>query len=688
MMKMEGKKMRQPHRRFLGIAFGLAVLLPWFGCTSSEGTETLTYALESNGKIFGYQEVEISRIEDEGRTLVLIRESGRSRASALGAEIDSEVRSEYRIDSATWGLVSAENRIDQGSLKVRITAEADGEAVRVGLNPGGGEKKVPLGPGVIFENPVVFPHLLRDFGEGGPEAKRYGILDLIDRRVHEVTYTRRGTERLETAGGSTSALVFDYLNHDIGLKLRLWIDRENGRLLKLVTPRSTVSLAGKSVKRGLERANLDDEIFASAGVRIGDIASLSRLRARAVLEPVGNWITAESLNVPGQAFEGTVVNNRIEGVFEVEHDKFDGRNAPPYPPDFAGRPGLQPFLSPEDFIESDDPVLVAKARELTEGARDSWEAAKRLSRWVADNIGYDIPGGATARNTYDLREGECGAHSRLFVAFSRAVGIPARVVWGCMVVHDRGGSFGQHAWNEVFMGETGWVPIDTTAKEIDYADSGHIRLGVLSSGHVSWGPKEMEILDFEAGSQKFGEARIAGDPDKYRPFLGGYRGPRGGVFTVSLQGGGLAVDIPGRGVFELRDPDEKGIWYLKLSSDVGFTFPEDERGRVTGLVLTNQVRIPKKSDPEDVPGDVPEEFRPYLGQYPIPMDKREFTILYRRGNLAIDVPGGGIRDLRGPDADGGWIERAEGDRFSFILDDSGKVKFMILTETFRCPRID
>jgi hypothetical protein len=56
--------------------------------------------------------------------------------------------------------------------------------------------------------------------------------------------------------------------------------------------------------------------------------------------------------------------------------------------------------------------------------------------------------------------------------------------------------------------------------------------------------------------------------------------------------------------------------------------------------------------------------------------------------LAIDVPGGGIRDLRGPDADGGWLERTEGDRFSFVLDDSGKVKFMILTETFRCPRID
>ena len=69
-------------------------------------------------------------------------------------------------------------------------------------------------------------------------------------------------------------------------------------------------------------------------------------------------------------------------------------------------------------------MLIAKARKIAEGSRDSWEAGCRLSKWVAENIHYEIPGGGSARRTYDLRAGECGAHSILLTAFCRAVGIP------------------------------------------------------------------------------------------------------------------------------------------------------------------------------------------------------------------------------------------------------------------------
>ena len=35
------------------------------------------------------------------------------------------------------------------------------------------------------------------------------------------------------------------------------------------------------------------------------------------------------------------------------------------------------------LIEADDPVLAAKAREITAGAVDSWQAATRIARWVS-----------------------------------------------------------------------------------------------------------------------------------------------------------------------------------------------------------------------------------------------------------------------------------------------------------------
>jgi hypothetical protein len=344
-------------------------------------------------------------------------------------------------------------------------------------------------------------------------------------------------------------------------------------------------------------------------------------------------------------------------------------------------------LAPEDFIESEDPVLIQKAKALTAGAEDSWEAAKRLSRWVAEEISYDIPGGASARNTYDIKEGECGAHSRLFAAFCRAVGIPAKVVWGCMYTPNSGGAFGQHAWNEVYMGEAGWIPIDTTAKEIDFADSGHIRLGVLSSAHIAWNPKSLQILDFEAGGQRFGQVVEPGDSEKYQPFLGKYQGPRA-VFTVLVQNGSLAIDIPGRMIFEMQDPDDQGRWLFKLTADVNVSFQRNGSGRVTGLALVNRARIPKKTAAEDVKDDIPEELRPYLGQYPIPMEKAEISVLFRGDGLTVRIPGKGTFDLKGPASDGFWTATPGGDRISFIQDDDGRVRAMVIHETFQCPRTE
>ena len=332
-------------------------------------------------------------------------------------------------------------------------------------------------------------------------------------------------------------------------------------------------------------------------------------------------------------------------------------------------------------------MLVQKAKELTAGAKDSWEAARRLSRWVAEEIGYDIPGGASARNTYDVREGECGAHSRLFAAFCRGVGIPARVVWGCLYVQNLGGSFGQHAWNEIYMGEMGWIPIDTTVREVDYADSGHVRLGILASAHIALNPKQMEILDFQAGSQSFSGFQGTVDAKKYQPYLGQYKGRRG-IITVSMEQGGLTLTLADKRVCGLREPDEKGEWLFKLSPDIGVMFERDQAGRMGGMTILNRVRLPKKPEPEDIPATAPENIRPYLGQYSMPMQKQEIRVAYDEGHLAVHIPGLGVRAIEGPGADGLWTAKPGDDRFSFIRDETGQVRTMVLIETVRSTRID
>ena len=133
---------------------------------------------------------------------------------------------------------------------------------------------------------------------------------------------------------------------------------------------------------------------------------ITYMKVRADIVPTGLWASPESLNVPGQRFSGTVKDNHIEGEFEIEHRRYDGSQAPPFPPDFSRDPALKEFLEPSDLIQSADPELVEKAREITRGSKDSWEAAGRVALWVADNIKGAIPGGGTAKGV--LRHAERG----------------------------------------------------------------------------------------------------------------------------------------------------------------------------------------------------------------------------------------------------------------------------------------
>jgi hypothetical protein len=177
------------------------------------------------------------------------------------------------------------------------------------------------------------------------------------------------------------------------------------------------------------------------------------------------------------------------------------------------------------------------------------------------------------------------------------------------------------------------------------------------------------------------------DSKKYQPYLGQYKGWRG-IITVSLEEGGLVLTLADKRVFGLREPDEKGEWLFKLSRDVGVTFERDASGGVNGLTILNRVRLPKRGELQDIPSSVPENMRPFLGHFSIPMQKQEIMVSYEGGHLAVHIPGRGIRVLEGPDADGLWTAKSGEDRFSFILDESGKVRTMILIETVRCTRIN
>jgi transglutaminase-like putative cysteine protease len=622
----------------------------------------------------------------DGKEMTLLEQKTFAMLSALGSEFNTELKLTYHIDPA-GKFTYHDSHITQGPTKLDSAIYIEGDTARFTTTMSDKETSVTLPPDVILENTLFFPHLKKDFVDGKLGEKSYDIYEVRENEVQKTTYTKVGTEKLELAGKTYNAIILDKLNHKTGLKIKWWLDIENGYLLKAAYANRISYRSDASVVKKIQIANLDENISTKANVSIADFQAISYMKVKATIEPTGLWVTPESLNVPGQRFTGTVKDNLIEGVFEIEHKRYDGSEAPAFPPDFSQDESLKKYLEAEEMVESNDSVLIQKAQEITEGSKDSWEAACRLSKWVAENISYTIPGGSTARKTYDIKAGECGAHSLLLTAFCRAVGIPARVVWGCMYAPNFGGCFGQHAWNEIYMGKAGWIPVDATASETDYVDSGHIRIGVFESLTTALNAKEVEVLDYRVGSMKMSKAE-EGPPEKYKAYIGEYTNTaNNNVLKVLVQDGNLTVDIPGKIVLALNDPDEAGLWYSKITNQLYFIFKKNDSGEVAEMELHQIIPLPKKSGPEKVDESVPAEFRPYPGKYFLAALQAEFTVQYKDGSLAVDDPlAKQTIKLQLPDEKGRWVDEFNKNAIFFDLDDDGNVKSMNIDSISRFRR--
>jgi len=648
--------------------------------TAQPQTERLYYGIEANGVLCGYSEISISPILKDGKEMVLLNQNTFTMQSALGSEFNTELTLTYHMDPVTGRFSYHDSKVTQGPIELDSAIHIEGNTARFTSTMIEKEIITLLSPQVILENTVFFPHLKKDFIDHNLEKKTYQIYEVREAEVQETTYTKVGTEKLKLIGIPFNAIILDKLNHKTGLKVRLWLDTETAYLLKALAPNNRMSyLTDSTVVKKIKVVNLDENLVVKVDVAIGNVQAISYMKVKATLEPTGLWVTPESLTVPGQSFTGTVKDNLIEGIFEIEHTHYDGAEAPAFPADFSGDESLKEYLQSDESIESDDPILISKAEEITEGSKDSWQAVRRLSEWVAQNIAYAIPGGGTARRTYDMRSGECGAHSILLAAFCRAVGIPARVVWGCMYTPNFGGSFGQHAWNEIYMRKAGWIPVDATAFEIDYVDSGHIRVGIYQSPVTALNPQKMEILDYRVGSGQLVETEQE-LLEKYGAYVGEYIHPANNdVFKVFIQDGSLTVDIPGKVVLSLNDPDEEELWYSKLSDRLYFIFKKDDSGEITEMELHELIPLPKKSAPGEIDENVPEEFRPYLGDYYLAALQAEFTVRYKDGSLAVDDPFAKITiGLQAPDEKGGWRDEFNKNTIFFDWDEQGNVKSMII----------
>ncbi|QGQ94944.1 transglutaminase domain-containing protein [Paenibacillus psychroresistens] len=118
------------------------------------------------------------------------------------------------------------------------------------------------------------------------------------------------------------------------------------------------------------------------------------------------------------------------------------------------------------------PNIAEAAKKVTENAKTDEAKARALYTWVGTRVTYDwdkvndyeqkrIWHEQTPEDTFATKKGVCIDYSRLYAVMARAVGLDVKVVTG--LGYNGQGSYGSHAWNEVFLtAQDKYVPLDST----------------------------------------------------------------------------------------------------------------------------------------------------------------------------------------------------------------------------------
>ena len=134
------------------------------------------------------------------------------------------------------------------------------------------------------------------------------------------------------------------------------------------------------------------------------------------------------------------------------------------------------FTAPTELIPTDG-IVRKTALDITRGAKTDVEKARAIYEWIVDNTFRDPKTrGCGVGDVKSLLEsgnlgGKCADLNALYVGLARAVGVPARDVYGIRVAPSKYGykSLGagtanvtkaQHCRAEFFAKGFGWVPVD------------------------------------------------------------------------------------------------------------------------------------------------------------------------------------------------------------------------------------
>lgn len=300
------------------------------------------------------------------------------------------------------------------------------------------------------------------------------VTDTTDLEQYKLTTTAGAVEVRSIGGVKVKVRRAEMLSEKEKVATSIWID-EAGRVLEMhYGPMMTMVAEPPEVARRID---------------VVELFPLTRVT-------LPRSLPAEARRVPGRL---TMVIADLPEKFQVNtyRQRFEPRGPGKVAVTISAQPPKvkqpRPLADPKGgenlktsiVIESEAPEIQKLARRIAGDEKDAWTAAKRVARWVYENVAKDY-GASSDRATDVLRElkGDCTEHSLLTVSLLRALGIPAKRIDGVVYLKNEDGvpALYWHEWVEAYVGE--WTQLDPTFGQ-DVADATHFAVGEEARAEIT-----------------------------------------------------------------------------------------------------------------------------------------------------------------------------------------------------------
>ncbi len=460
----------------------------------SDALTTDRLAIRMNDQLIGHAETIDSGIDPEsGEREVLSRVRLRIALGDQVREIAIDGRTRYDAQGAVRSYLS---HARQSEVWSEVDCTFDGRAVTISRRDSSGApattstRELPDSWALLGSN---------DFGHFATIAERLAKVE--GDSIALGLFTPEGSGAVvESSGRRVASTERDPLGSQRWSfdDLTIVIDSTTGRFLALEIPSQAtrVERADASIVDEFDAAAPVDLLarhFIRSPVRFDDPTQVTRLVVDLKVRVIGSGVEnpASILTTPMQSFDGEKQQERVTGRLTVSTIERPAEGIASFPIDVTDE-SLQRYLRPEPLIESDADEIIAKAKSLIGDATDRWTVTEAIGRWTFESIRYRIAETPSALAALRSGEGDCGPHATLTVAMLRSLGIPARLVGGLVYTPSFGGSFGQHAWVEVHLGDAGWFAFDPTTGEFDRLSATHLKLFEGMGGVI---PETIEVID-------------------------------------------------------------------------------------------------------------------------------------------------------------------------------------------------